>query len=85
MEGLTKEQVDKLFADNSTILVKFIKKDGSLRSMLCTTKLQLVPEKYHPKGEKPPNPEIKNVWSVNDAGWKRFRYDSLVSVPEVVS
>jgi len=40
----------KLLEDLDVAVVKFIKKDGSVRLMKCTINLDIIPKKNHPKG-----------------------------------
>ena len=85
MEAGTKQLIESALADGKSVMVKFVKKDGSTRDMLCTLNMGTIPAAQHPKGTstKAPNPEVKNVYSVNDGGWRSFRWDSLISA-EVV-
>jgi hypothetical protein len=81
--GNVKETVDTCLATGNTYSVVFKKKDGTIRSMRVTTSLKEIPKELHPKGDKTPNPEAKNVWSIDDKGWRAFRYDSVISFVEV--
>ena len=85
MGKLTKEDIDKLFATGEDFTVTFKKTNGDLRIMDCTTNLASVPAAAHPKGTKPPNPDAKAVWSIEDAGWRSFRYDSVISIAKLVA
>jgi len=52
MPKFTKESLTELFKTNKILKVTFIKKDGSLREMICTTDF---PE-YEKKEENPDKP-----------------------------
>jgi hypothetical protein len=80
----TKEEIDNLFANNSVLRVVFTKKDGSLREMVCTKDLSVVPIESHPKGggSRVPPVETCNVYEI-DNGWRSFSYAAVKSI-EVV-
>jgi hypothetical protein len=75
--------------------VVFTKKDGTERTMLCTTSPTLVPlveEKVHttntdnpidfpaPKKEKKVNEDVMPVYDLEANSWKSFRWDSIKQV-----
>ncbi len=75
--------------------VIFTKKDGTERTMLCTTSPELVPvveEKVHitntdnpvdfptPKKEKKVNEDVMPVYDLEAKAWKSFRWDSIKQV-----
>jgi hypothetical protein len=75
--------------------VVFTKKDGTERTMLCTTSPALVPvveEKVHitntdspvdfptPKKEKKVNEDVMPVYDLEAKAWKSFRWDSIKQV-----
>jgi len=71
----------KSFLSNQVMLVRFTKRDGSERVMLCTRDMKLIPEENHPKGANfTENPDVLRVWSTDDEGWRSFRYDSVLTV-----
>ena len=59
--------------------VIFYKKDGTERTMLCTTKSELV-EAYIKKTERTPNTETCFVYDLEAKSWRSFRYDSVKEV-----
>ena len=68
---------------NGELIVKFIKKDGSERTMRCTLNLDKVPEELLPKGTKTVTNDItKRVFDLDKNAWRSFRYDSVVEVIE---
>lgn len=74
----------------------FTKKDGSIREMIATTALELIPEEHHPKKkevveeedtsfevEKKVNPDpTVNVYE-KDKGWRSFRISQLLKMDGV--
>ena len=63
--------------------VTFTKKDGTVRTMNCTTKSELV-EAYEKKTDKPPNEETCFVYDLDKQAWRSFRYDSITGVTFIV-
>lgn len=61
--------------------VVFTKADGSERTMKCTLKADLLPVVEIKEGAKAKveNPEILSVWDLENAGWRSFRIDSIIS------
>lgn len=65
------------------VTVIFTKKDGTERTMLCTTKSELVPqveESVEPKREKKANEDLMSVYDLEAKGWRSFRWDSVKQV-----
>ena len=74
------------------VTVIFTKKDGTERTMLCTTNENLIPQVIHetntdnpidfPVGKSPRkvNPDLMSVYDLEAAGWRSFRWDSLKQV-----
>lgn len=64
----------------SFVKVKFTKKDGSIREMICTKHLDDIPFENHPKGDKPLayNENQIRVYE-RDNGWRSFAADSVIS------
>lgn len=68
---------EKLRAGNCTVV--FTKKDGTVRTMLCTLKEDSIPVESRPKG----NETVKRsddavaVWDLEANGWRSFRYDAI--------
>lgn len=64
------------------VTVIFTKKDGTERTMLCTTSKDLTPvvESTEPKKERKPNDEVMPVYDLESKAWKSFRWDSLKQV-----
>lgn len=67
------------------VTVVFNKKDGSERTMECTTSFELVPkvevkESTEIKKEKKKNDEVMPVYDLEAKAWKSFRWDSIKQV-----
>jgi hypothetical protein len=64
-------------------LVEFVKTNGEKRSMICTLKPELIPEKTeneNPKRPKQENPDVQPVWDLEKSAWRSFRFDSLTNI-----
>jgi len=78
---MQKSEIDKIFRENDKVFVKFKKVDGSIRDMICTTKMDSIPIEYHPKSDgksKGEVPTLKNVFDLEVAGWRRFKYEFVI-------
>lgn len=63
------------------ITVKFTKKDGSERKMLCTLSENEIPSEKSPKNTgKAKNDDVIPVFDVEKQEWRSFRIDSVVSI-----
>jgi hypothetical protein len=67
------------------VTVIFTKKDGSERTMNCTTNPNIVPkveitESVDPKKERKVNEDVMPVYDIDAASWKSFRWDSIKQV-----
>ncbi|CAB5221809.1 WYL domain containing protein [uncultured Caudovirales phage] len=60
------------------VFVKFNKKDGTEREMLCT--LSDEAPAYEKKTERKANPDTCFVFDVEKKEWRSFRYDSVTRV-----
>ena len=70
---------------NGELSVKFIKKDGSERSMRCTLKADLLPEQTDLEEQvqkKTPNPDGLRVWDLEKNARRSFRFDSIIGFSE---
>lgn len=79
---LTREYLKGLLAHNVMRIV-FMKRDETERTLICTRQMDLIPEENHPKGVKRENPDSLPVWSIEDEGWRSFRFDSVKHVESV--
>lgn len=61
--------------------VTFVKKDGTDRTMICTTKSSSIPEDKQPNEESTlkENTDILRVYDLENDGWRSFRVDSVKS------
>lgn len=80
MTTINKETL-KQKLQNGLGTVVFTKADGSERTMKCTLKADLLPVVEIKQGAKSKveNPEILSVWDLENAGWRSFRIDSIIS------
>lgn len=63
--------------------VTFRKADGSIRKMTCTMDMQAVPEASRPSGsatvkEDASNSKLFKVYDLDKAGWRSFKFDTLI-------
>lgn len=71
----------KTALQTSILNVTFIKKDGTERKMRCTLDSNLLPAQTDLEEsvqKKTPNPDVLAVWDIENAGWRSFRYDSII-------
>jgi hypothetical protein len=67
---------------NYVCAVKFTKKDGSIRDMLCTLREDRLPAQTDIEEniqKKKPNADVVSVWDIENEGWRSFRKDSVTS------
>lgn len=62
------------------LIITFVKKDGTVRSLRGTRNLDLIPKKYHPKGNKPEHLQLVTVFDLDAKGWRSFYPQSVLSV-----
>jgi hypothetical protein len=79
-----KQWLKGMLATN-TVTVQFTKKDGTDRTMLCTTNSKLVPtfeikETTELKKERKVNDATMCVFDLESKAWKSFRWDSVKKV-----
>lgn len=59
--------------------VRFIKRDGSERTMLATLDPLWLPDPTETSSREP-NDEVVSCWDIEANGWRSFRLDSVVSI-----
>jgi len=66
--------------NEGVVTVIFTKKDGTERTMICTTRPNLIPSGSLATSDKPrkPNPAIQTVWDLQKRAWRSFRWDSIL-------
>lgn len=70
------------------VVVEFTKVDGTTRIMQCTLNESLIASmaSTNTKGdtmvkrERVVSPDVRTVWDIQGAGWRSFRWGSLVNV-----
>ncbi len=68
--------VDKLKKD--VYEVDFIKKDGSIRKMICTLQPHMLPETNGTKRKLPEN--LVTVFDLENEGWRSFYTDKVIKM-----
>lgn len=64
---------------DGVVSVTFNKVSGSVRTMNVTLNEDVLPEREETlKPSRAQNNDVCNVWSVNDNGWRSFRWDSVI-------
>jgi hypothetical protein len=78
-KAYTIEQINDIL-NNSSVNIRFKKKDGTDREMLATKNLTIIPEKFHPKNvERKKLPEnIITVFDLNIDEWRSFDYNNFL-------
>jgi hypothetical protein len=65
----------------SVALVIFEKMDGTIREMVCTSNLDIVPSSQHPKGVRTNLPDyIVRVFDLQKEDWRSFNRASVLSI-----
>jgi hypothetical protein len=66
---------------DSEVTVKFTKKDGSERKMLCTLAENKIPSENSPKSSgKTKSDEALAVFDLEKQSWRSFRFDSVKEI-----
>lgn len=66
--------------NEGVVTVVFTKVDGSERTMKCTKNMNMIPEEFHPKGEKRNGYEnVATVFDTEKNEWRSFIWDNVVS------
>jgi len=63
----------------NVVNVVFVKNDGTERVMNCTLKSDLLPEQTESTSTRKSNPDVMSVWDLDNAGWRSFRLDSIIT------
>jgi hypothetical protein len=72
---MTIEELRELLR-SEIVTLSFTKKDGSQREMLCTTMEEHIPQTSNTSVV---SKDLVTVWDLENAGWRSFRFDSLIS------
>ena len=74
---MTKEQLRQM-AQTGVLNVRFIKSDGTERTMKCTLLAEHLPPWIGAETiSRAENPDVLAVWDLEAAGWRSFRIDSV--------
>ena len=71
----------EMLENRKTVEVKFTKRDGTLRTMLCTTNPELIGVNTYSKNSQG-NEVAQSVWDLEKDAWRSFRWDSVISYKE---
>lgn len=78
-EAKTRESIKQILLNN-VLVVKFTKKDGTVRDMICTLNPSLLPTVE--KSDKEPmkeNLEVIRVFDLEVKEWRSFRLNSIMN------
>ena len=80
-DEVNRKWLGQLLSDG-VVAVKFTKKDGTDRSMICTLSSKVIPNEYAPKGEdkREKSSDALAVFDLEKEGWRSFRWDSVKSI-----
>ena len=80
-DEVNRKWLNQLLSDG-VVAVKFTKKDGTDRSMVCTLSSKVIPNEYTPRGEdkREKSSDALAVFDLEKEGWRSFRWDSVKSV-----
>jgi hypothetical protein len=71
----------KTMLREQNVTIEFVKKDGSVRKMVCTLSESKIPVEKSPKNVgKAKNDEVLAVFDVENDGWRSFRWDSIKKI-----
>ena len=71
----------KAMLSASVLSIAFEKASGEIREMKATTNSDAIPDTATSTSDKTPkakNEEVQAVWDTQVAGWRSFRWDSLI-------
>jgi hypothetical protein len=68
---------------NKIYKIVFKKKDGSERILIGTRNEGKIPKEHHPKGIGTVNPAVVTIFDLENAGWRSFKPETLISVEEL--
>lgn len=73
------QQLVESLAENICV-VTFTKINGQERTMTCTRSAKIIPQKDNlDTTSRRQSPATCSVWSVEDAAWRSFRLDSVIT------
>lgn len=71
------EMLDKLREKECRVI--FTKINGEERDMVCTLKMEMIPEEKQPKTGKEYNTDVIRAFDVNKQEFRSFRVDNVIS------
>lgn len=71
------------------VTIKFIKIDGTIRTMICTLEPGIISSLYTSEKKtdrsRAPNDDVLAVFDWENKGWRSFRVDSIIDVCDTVT
>lgn len=62
------------------VTISFTKADGTERVMRSTLKVDFLPAPFESTRPKKDNPNVLNVWSVDDVGWRSVIIENIKEI-----
>lgn len=77
------EELRRRFDSGKRFELVFRKKDDTIRTMICTRDVGIIPITKLPKGTGSPNYKSLPVFDLEKQDWRSFSIDSLISLKEI--
>lgn len=78
--NIEQKQTIRQMLQDGVVEIEFVKRDGSLRTLVGTLNMDTIPTDKHPLGTgRPKPPEVQTVFDLEIEEWRSFRWDSLQS------
>jgi len=68
--------------ENEESIIKFEKKDGTIRNMRCTLDFDKIPKEKIPKGTGSTSPGIIKVYDLEKRGWRSVTFERVLWIKE---
>ena len=81
---MNKEKLNEMLSEG-WVSLEFTKKDNTIRKMICTASLTLIPEDFLPKNSDNIKTEYnsqKRVFDTQANGWRSFLFDNVIKFEE---
>jgi hypothetical protein len=83
----SREEIAGHFSSAKKVKVVFEKKDGTIRTMLCTRDPETIPEEFRPQDkdetDRPGRPTPDHLFAAFDTeanGWRSITVDKIISI-----
>jgi len=67
---------------NKVSFIKFQKVDGSIRNMICTLDLSMIPKHKHPTTNMEYTDEQIRVFDIVAQGWRSMKVENIIEISE---